>query len=626
MKRINLMFFVLLASIVFSFGQTIHSTTNGGNWEYTTTWIGGSVPTSSNDVVIDGPVCVLNYSNVCNNILINPGKILYATSGWYGQLTIFGNIINNGEITGGANFDIYGNITNNGTWGYPQFNITLKGSDQTITCAENSPITARLSATDSTTNIFLGSDLKLIVDGDNACMFGNAELFTMGHNFTIDEGQFINARVTTNDTVTFINTILSSVRVNGNYALKGLMYAFTDNVFTGTATILDGIINLPGYSTILTFEGNLINYGSIQHSEVHLESNVENYGTWYNQITKFTGTNEKLITNSAGHPFDGVQIIIESAGTIVKCGSAIELSPDHFFLGNGILNCDGFNLWANTIFHNGQISNASQIVQHGYYDNVTIEGSTHLYGTNNMMFSSLNGTVLNHDTITAPYPQAGNVLSVYGHFINEGDYYSLNMDLKGDLTNHGEILSNSLVQVNGNDDQFIYISNHINTEVRFLSMISGTAYQWMKNGTDLNGQLSDMLLFNTLELSDAGVYQCKVTVGGNIVYSREITVNLISGVEDQLEFYTGGFKLLQNYPNPFNGSTQIDYILDNNASVTLKVYDFYGKIVATFNEGNMEKGSHCVTFSSNGLPSGTYFCTLEVNGKLTGSKKLSVAR
>lgn len=629
-KQMFTILFLLCAAC--SFGQTIYSTETGGQWHENSTWIGGMVPTSGNDVVINGNVVVLNYDNKCKNLIVNPGKWLGGTTGYYGQLTVFENITNNGGIGGGASFDIHGDITNNGTWSNSQFNINLKGSSQTITCAENCPIGSKLNATDSTQNIYLGSNLKLVIDGDNSCMMANSELFTQGHNLTMEEGQLIDLRLTTNDTLNFINTILSTVTVNGNYALKGMIYAFQNNIFKGTATNLEGIINLPGYSTVLTFEGDLINYGSIQHSEVHLYHNVTNYGTWYNQLTKFMGSDQKIIMNSAGHPFDGVQIIINNADAVVKCAANTEISSDHFFLGNGELNCNGFILEASTVFHNGTISNADDIVLQGYYENVNLEGSTDLYGTNNMMFSTLNGTFINHETITAAWPQAGNVLSVYGHFINEGEYYSLSMDLFGNLTNHGNISNYSQIQVKDTEQQFIYISNHINSEVRFLAMLTGTSYQWMKDGVDITGQQSDMMIFSTLELSDAGVYKCRVVVGGNTVYSREITVNMISGIDEEIELFADKSVLQQNYPNPFNTRTMIRWYAPEGGHQTLKVYDILGKEVVTLVDEFKPAGEYTAEFYLNELQSlnsykaaTLFFCKLET-GNLIKIIKMTMIR
>jgi hypothetical protein len=66
---------------------------------------------------------------------------------------------------------------------------------------------------------------------------------------------------------------------------------------------------------------------------------------------------------------------------------------------------------------------------------------------------------------------------------------------------------------------------------------------------------------------------------------------------------------LRNVPNPFNGSTQIWYKLEDEASVSISVFDYTGKRVSSISQGNLEKGSHYVDFSSDNLPSGIYFYT-----------------
>jgi len=85
-------------------------------------------------------------------------------------------------------------------------------------------------------------------------------------------------------------------------------------------------------------------------------------------------------------------------------------------------------------------------------------------------------------------------------------------------------------------------------------------------------------------------------------------------------------ELLQNVPNPFNNTTQIWYKLDEEAMVAVNVFDYTGKRVSTINPGKQDKGSHFVEFSSVGLPAGIYFYSLEVNGRVSDSKKMTVMK
>ncbi len=70
------------------------------------------------------------------------------------------------------------------------------------------------------------------------------------------------------------------------------------------------------------------------------------------------------------------------------------------------------------------------------------------------------------------------------------------------------------------------------------------------------------------------------------------------------------FTLGQNHPNPFNNVTIIPYSLIESALTVLKVFDMYGREVATLVNSYQERGSYTVSFDANNLPSGTYYYVL----------------
>ncbi len=72
--------------------------------------------------------------------------------------------------------------------------------------------------------------------------------------------------------------------------------------------------------------------------------------------------------------------------------------------------------------------------------------------------------------------------------------------------------------------------------------------------------------------------------------------------------------LEQNYPNPFNPSTTINYTLKKDAEVTLRVYDMFGREVASLVSEEQKKGAYSVPFDASGLSSGMYVYTLSVDG------------
>ncbi|MEK9137579.1 MAG: FG-GAP-like repeat-containing protein, partial [Bacteroidota bacterium] len=106
------------------------------------------------------------------------------------------------------------------------------------------------------------------------------------------------------------------------------------------------------------------------------------------------------------------------------------------------------------------------------------------------------------------------------------------------------------------------------------------------------------------------------------------------GEGETLPFET---RLFQNYPNPFNPSTTIQYSLPSlsfnqakgrageGSHVTLKVYDLFGREVATLVNGQLGAGSHEVTWDGAGVASGVYFYRLQA-GHLVETRKLMLLR
>jgi hypothetical protein len=91
-------------------------------------------------------------------------------------------------------------------------------------------------------------------------------------------------------------------------------------------------------------------------------------------------------------------------------------------------------------------------------------------------------------------------------------------------------------------------------------------------------------------------------------------------------FASMGFHLAQNFPNPFNPKTEIRFYLDVASFVSLKIYDVFGRDVATLLNQRVEAGNHGVEFdallsSKSELPSGIYFYRLQA-GKFTDIKKM----
>ncbi|MDI6804396.1 MAG: M20/M25/M40 family metallo-hydrolase [Bacteroidota bacterium] len=75
------------------------------------------------------------------------------------------------------------------------------------------------------------------------------------------------------------------------------------------------------------------------------------------------------------------------------------------------------------------------------------------------------------------------------------------------------------------------------------------------------------------------------------------------------------FELAQNYPNPFNPTTTIEFILPEDAMVTLKVYNVLGQeVAALINNELYTEGRNDIEFDAGKLSSGVYFYRLTAEG------------
>ena len=124
-------------------------------------------------------------------------------------------------------------------------------------------------------------------------------------------------------------------------------------------------------------------------------------------------------------------------------------------------------------------------------------------------------------------------------------------------------------------------------------------------------------------LDGRALAQTSVTTDGNAVTEPAAVTSAENG------FAPEGFSLSQNYPNPFNPSTKIEYHLEKDDQVSLKIYNILGNEITALVNERQEAGSYTVSFNSRvanlNLTSGTYLYRLEV-GSLVSVKKFTLLK
>jgi len=155
----------------------------------------------------------------------------------------------------------------------------------------------------------------------------------------------------------------------------------------------------------------------------------------------------------------------------------------------------------------------------------------------------------------------------------------------------------------------------------------------IKTGTDANGKCNliitlpnGTLVQNQLTVNSTWNYLdfLEFNLGGNLaqeIYLDNLKLtntngqNNIKTILSEIDNHELPKKneLHQNYPNPFNTTTVIPFTLNEDAFITLKVYNTKGQEVAVLVNNHLVAGSYMCNFDANKLNSGIYFYKLNVN-------------
>lgn len=580
--------------------QTVHSTTIGGWWTDVSTWI-EHAPNSADSVVIQGPVGTYSMTGWCKSLTITEAGSL-GGNGNQGTLFIYGSLYNDGNITGSINYNLEGNIVNNKPWTGVDGHIVFTGMDHTITCAPGASINATLSAEDSLHNFTLLSDVTL--NTPYSSNLGFSQLDAQNHKLHISDGIFTNCRIYSLDTLQFDCTV-SQLEITGNYVLTGYPYSW----YYGSIVNLYG--NITNLSTValtnlsLSIKGNFINKDTI-NTYVSVEKNIQNQGYWNCYETKFTGVGNKHISQSVGRPFGGTQLMTDNSGAKIILDSDVEFTMPVVHLDNDTLSCGNHILTSNSSFYDGTIADG-EIKGASDFWNPNFTGNLILNGNHRFANGVVNGIVENRGNMK-DITYYGGYFQIYNHLINQNSIQSMNLKVYGNLTNYGTIDNNSVVQIVGDTTQYINLLSSIESPTKFYCDETGHNYQWMKNGVDILNQTAAIYKFNTLQLSDAGVYQCRYINGtGTSEYSREIIVNNTTGLPEN-EVVLTAFDL---YPNPVHGIANITYTLKENTWVTMQIFNDKGILVFGNKTVNQLAGEHTLQIDFSSFRPGVYVCRLQ---------------
>jgi len=106
--------------------------------------------------------------------------------------------------------------------------------------------------------------------------------------------------------------------------------------------------------------------------------------------------------------------------------------------------------------------------------------------------------------------------------------------------------------------------------------------------------------------------------------------DIASGIDLSRFAQPRSFELEQNFPNPFNPRTQIQYALEKEVNVTIKIYNMVGQLVTTLVNQKQLAGKYSIQWEGrdhqgNLVSSGIYFYQMKA-GNFSQTRKMILVR
>ncbi len=587
--------------------QVIKSKSTGGNWDLSSTWIGGVSPKDvpSADVEIDGPVVIdQNYngsSQSVSKLKVNAGKSLTFNSG--GRLYVGGSSTNNGTISLGTNSTLHflGGVAFNNAGSFNCSNNSLVEFDGIGNFTGNTTSFYDIILNGATIIGTSWSVINELVLQNNALLLGQAPTYLTGSTLTYQ----------------ISNTYNSGLEWS---AISGAGYPYNVTIDDATNLSLIGANNTENKALAndLTIESNtVLNYLSTNVGNIHVGGDlmIANDGQLIHgqRAIIFNGTSNQTITDAGGsNTF--FKLVVNKTNGELQLGSDIYLDND-VTSNNNILELSGgdINLGTHSLILSGD--NSKLLVSGGlrkiYTSVVSNNGYSLAINDNNLfsIISSAGGTLQLSDLTLNSDIDFGNNLTTFlsqlvinqptANVINNAPKYANNASLKyincanytrgfewlpsvntvgapGFPSNGVEIAGNTTLFMNGGAGNF-YIGGA-------LSVLEGSS-----NTSYING-VFDM-----------------VSMTGN-VYLNFLTNSAISLIEGSLIHSNNGGKIRTKGNLEFTSSSSFT---PNNGSVI-----FEGTTAQTLNVLNGASLFNLEINNSNNL---TLLSDLNVDGNINFS-------
>ncbi len=460
-----------------------------GNWSATATWVGGVVPTSTDNVTIaDGHTVVLDAAGTCNNLTVSGTTGILEMKGF--TLTVNNNmsisegatVRMNSTVSTAGNISISGNLTNNGTLdlyasstNYAK--ITFTGtSDATFTLNTGSITDLDGSTASRGVNINKGTSSTTILD----FVYTAGSLTVQGVSpiigcFYITNGTL---KISGTNTISFpVFSIASyTIPATGGFWLNNANFTVPNASLAGTGPLISGLFRLSA-GTITAGNVNSCFLTPSNGSIVKIEGGTLN------------------VTGRFGHSSNTYNYI-QSGGT-VKVGTmaGYTSSTYHLFDARGTSN---FEMSGGTIEIQTLNVNVNGYEYGGPTATTNISGGTLQLGNANSGASALTFEILgNTPSIVLNNTSANHNITIRANTTVYGDLtlngtgtfsqgFGFALTIKGNsVSNPGNISNNGTMTFNGSDGNILTFNSSFGNQT------------FINNGTITTSQLPQIVINNT---------------------------------------------------------------------------------------------------------------------------------
>jgi len=611
---------------------TIESTVTGGAWSSGSTWVGGVAPDGDDDVILMGPVTVAG-SKAAGSLVVEPTGALLTGAGGPGTLHVAGDVTCRGSMSEGGywlDLEVGGDLT-------------LAGSCTNREIRFVGDVDHHLSTSPLYT---VGTDLT-VAAGSTGDILVDMTLTTAGNIDTRDAWMVL---APGSDLILAQSLLSGGLRANGNQVifqswsylgdlvadqavLVGIASITHQVSFTGGLTVEGTFQNERSFgSAHVPIAGTLVNRGHIKNDQygltIALAGDLENDGLITCSYIAMDDAETRAIRMGPDGvmsapllfpEFGAAEVVMETdaaftEGVSLGLDGRMTLAPDTRLILTGRGSVTGGTLLAD--------GNVIDMMGTGYLDltevdHAVLEGEVQVQDQSRFTGGlRVEGTLRNWEFADAD-------VVVEGTLRNEGaltnNVRTLTVRIRGDLENLG-VCANERLIVDGEVDQVLGVGAGITIpEVVIASNLTGTSFQWYRDGLALDGETGPDLVFTAVGEAEYGTYVC---VADGAATSRSIVIEEGEVVVGVAATPSRPVAVLgPATPNPSRSRVALAFELARPGVIDVSVYDAGGRRVASLARGAHASGRHRVTWSDAAAP-GIYFVRLRGDG-IDLSRKLT---